>query len=64
MDGQRIQRIHITGGPGSGKTWLAARLRQRIVVPCFDQDGTALALLASLGIQPLFQVRRLLWRQG
>ena len=45
-----VRRIHITGGPGSGKTWLATRLSAQLGVPCFDQDGTALSLLASLGI--------------
>jgi hypothetical protein len=44
------RRIHITGGPGSGKTWLATRLSERLVVPRFDQDGVALATLARLNV--------------
>ena len=47
-----VRRIHITGGPGSGKTWLATRLSQRLAVPCFDQDGEALAALARHGVSP------------
>src|SRR5688572_8748429 len=47
-----IRRIHITGGPGSGKTWLATRLSAQLGVPCFDQDGTALSLLARFGFPP------------
>ena len=47
-----IRRIHIAGGPGSGKTWLASRLSEQLAVPCFDQDGTALALFARLGLPP------------
>ena len=39
MFGQRsIQRIHITGGPGSGKTWLASRLARALDVPCYHLD--------------------------
>jgi cytidylate kinase len=45
-----VRRIHIAGGPGSGKTWLASRLSERLGVPHFDQDGVALDLLAKLGI--------------
>jgi len=45
-----VGRIHITGGPGSGKTWLATRLSGQLGVPCFDQDGTALALFDRLGL--------------
>jgi adenylate kinase family enzyme len=47
------RRIHITGGPGSGKTWLASHLSERLGVPCFDQDGEALAALARHGASPL-----------
>ena len=52
MVDQRFRRIHITGGPGSGKTWLASRLSRQLGVPCFDQDGAALALFARLGLPP------------
>jgi len=47
------RRIHITGGPGSGKTWLASRISERLAVPRFDQDGEALAALARHGASPL-----------
>ena len=45
-----LRRIHITGGPSSGKTWLATQLSGQRGVPCFDQDGTALALFDRLGL--------------
>jgi adenylate kinase family enzyme len=48
-----VRRIHITGGPGSGKTWLAKHLSARLAVPHFDQDGEALATLARHGASPL-----------
>lgn len=41
--------MHITGGPGSGKTWLAQRLGRRFGMPVYDQDGEALATLESMG---------------
>ena len=31
-------KIHIIGGPGSGKTWLADRLSAEFNVPAFDLD--------------------------
>ena len=40
-------RIHITGGPGSGKTTLARRLGALLGAPVFDLDGLALALQPS-----------------
>jgi len=43
------RRIHITGGPGAGKTWLARRLSQRLGLPVYDQDGEALAVLSAMG---------------
>jgi adenylate kinase family enzyme len=51
-----VRRIHITGGPGSGKTWLATRVSERLGVPRFDQDGTALALFDRLGLPHILPV--------
>lgn len=44
------RRIHITGGPGAGKTRLAQRLGGLLGVPVYDQDGEALAALARLSL--------------
>jgi hypothetical protein len=44
----KVQRIHITGGPGAGKTTLAKRLGTLLRVPVYDQDGEALAVLRRL----------------
>ncbi len=33
-----LRRIHITGGPGSGKTTLAQRAAARLQIPCYDLD--------------------------
>jgi len=46
-----MRRIHITGGPGSGKTRLAARLGRQLDLPVYDQDGEALAVLARLSAE-------------
>jgi adenylate kinase family enzyme len=32
------QRIHIIGGPGSGKSYIARRLSQRFGIPAYDLD--------------------------
>jgi adenylate kinase family enzyme len=37
----RPRRIHVTGGPGSGKTTLARRLGDALAVPVHDLDGIA-----------------------
>jgi adenylate kinase family enzyme len=34
-----VRRIHITGGPGAGKSWLAQRLSRRLALPYIDTDG-------------------------
>ncbi len=34
----RHRKIHIMGGPGSGKSFIAARLSQRFDLPAFDLD--------------------------
>ena len=38
MNGQAGRRIHITGGPGSGKTTLARQVAARLHTPCYDLD--------------------------
>ena len=38
------KRIHITGGPGSGKSWLAQRLARSLGVPYIDLDGRMLQI--------------------
>jgi adenylate kinase family enzyme len=43
-----VQRIHITGGPGAGKSWLARRLCQRLGLPYVDTDGISLELQRDL----------------
>jgi adenylate kinase family enzyme len=42
------RRIHITGGPGSGKTTAARRLGALLGVPVHDLDGRLLAVAATL----------------
>jgi hypothetical protein len=42
------ERIHITGGPGAGKSWLARRLSERLGLPYHDLDGIALELQAEM----------------
>ena len=42
------RRIHITGGPGAGKSWLAQRLSQRLSLPYIDTDGISLDLQKDL----------------
>jgi adenylate kinase family enzyme len=39
-----VRRIHVTGGPGSGKTRLAQRLAATLGVPFVDLDGMTVAL--------------------
>ncbi|WP_139077457.1 P-loop NTPase family protein [Candidatus Nitrospira nitrificans] len=34
-----VQRIHILGGPGSGKTYAAGRLSRMLQIPAHDLDG-------------------------
>ena len=42
-----IRKIHITGGPGSGKTTLARRIAASLDLPHFELDGLALRLDAE-----------------
>lgn len=44
-----MKRIHITGGPGTGKTTLAAQLNRELGYEVFDQDAQSLAHIARLG---------------
>ena len=37
-NGVAMTRIHIIGGPGSGKTTLAARLSAHLHIPCYELD--------------------------
>ena len=43
-----VQRIHITGGPGAGKTTLAGRLAALTGLPLLEIDGLSLELQASM----------------
>lgn len=43
-----MRRVHITGGPGAGKTRLARRLSQRVGLPHIDTDLISLELQADL----------------
>jgi adenylate kinase family enzyme len=43
------ERIHVTGGPGSGKTTLARRIAARAAAPLYDLDDVALAASAEDG---------------
>ena len=36
--GRKIMKIHIIGGPGSGKTFLADRLSRQYGIPHYDLD--------------------------
>jgi hypothetical protein len=44
-----MRRIHITGGPGAGKTTLAKHLGSALQVEVLDLDGRGLAELARFG---------------
>jgi adenylate kinase family enzyme len=44
MSTELPKRIHITGGPGSGKSWLAKRLAQSRGVDYIDLDGRMLTI--------------------
>jgi adenylate kinase family enzyme len=44
----RVRRIHVTGGPGAGKSWLAQRLSRRLGLVYHDLDGIALQLQADM----------------
>lgn len=41
---EKPKRIHVTGGPGSGKTRLARRIAEARSVPMHDLDGLLLAI--------------------
>jgi hypothetical protein len=41
MAGRPVRRVHIVGGPGSGKTTLATHLRRRLGVTAYDLDAVA-----------------------
>jgi adenylate kinase family enzyme len=45
MSVERPRRIHVTGGAGSGKTWLAARIAKALGVDVIDLDGRGLQLM-------------------
>ena len=42
MNADLPERIHITGGPGSGKSWLARQLARTMGVDLIDIDGRGL----------------------
>jgi adenylate kinase family enzyme len=43
-----LRRIHITGGPGSGKTRLSQRLGEALSLPVFDTDGIGLEVMRDM----------------
>jgi adenylate kinase family enzyme len=47
-------RVHITGGPGAGKTTVAARIGAAIDAPVFDLDGMALGLESQMPVDQAF----------
>jgi hypothetical protein len=56
------RRIHITGGPGAGKTTLAIRLSRELGVSYHELDGMALGLVAEMPAPldlPALMARRL-----
>ena len=58
MSGQSsARRVHIVGGPGSGKTTLAARLSRHLGVPVYDLDTVAYE--AGAGAKRVLDARRL-----
>lgn len=42
------RRIHVTGGPGAGKSRLAQRLSEQLGLPYHNLDGIALDLQADM----------------
>ena len=42
-----ISKVHITGGPGSGKTTLSSQIAASLNVACYELDALALELEAA-----------------
>jgi adenylate kinase family enzyme len=42
-----ISKVHITGGPGSGKTTLSRQIAASLNVACYELDALALELEAT-----------------
>ncbi|HLJ80565.1 MAG TPA: hypothetical protein VKT52_03690, partial [Ktedonobacterales bacterium] len=54
----QLQRVHVIGGPGTGKTTLSYQLADILDVPLFELDE-----IAGAGPAPAFRMQRPLARR-